>query len=725
MKVSSTLAVVALAVLPAAARLSAAPPPNFADQLVASIGGPTALAFTPDGRLLVTTQGGTLRVVSGGTLLPTPALSLGTRVCSNGERGLLGVAVDPQFGQGTNRFVYLYYTFNGPTGCVNRLSRFVLPDTNVMTVSSETVLVDNMPSTAGNHNAGDVKFGKDGTLFATIGDGGCDYAGDSGCAGANDASRDEQTLTGKLLRINKDGSIPADNPFRGAGTARCNVTGRTSAGMKCQETFAWGFRNPFRFAVDPNDAGNRIFVNDVGQGAWEEIDVVQAGGDYGWNCREGAHVNSSSGKCSPTPAGMIDPIFEYTRSVLVPGTSVAGCGSITGGAFVPNGSWPGYDGKYLFADYNCGGIFTLAGGGTTWTAADFATGLGASSAVTLVFGPYGNGQALYYTTYAAGGQVRRIRYSPNGNDPPQPAIASPALGATFRVGQTVTLTGSAMDLQDGPIPNSSLSWTVLLHQGAQTTTYFGPATGNNLTFSAPAPADLTAATNSFLEIRLTATDSLGGTTTISRDFQPNAQPLLLATSPAGLSLTVNGSAVTGPTTVTAWEGWNLTVATASPQTGPGGAPYLFNSWTDGGTQSHVFVMPAVPSGLTASFVKQGGTKFFTLAPCRALDTRSGPPLQAGVGRNVTLAGLCGIPADATAVSVNLAVTQPTGPGYLSAVPPGLALAPTSILNVLAGQTRANSATLSLLGSPAGVVTLMPGLAFGTVHVVVDVNGFYR
>jgi glucose/arabinose dehydrogenase len=397
------LCVLGLAAAPALATL----PAGFTDTLVANVALPTALAFTPDGRLLITTQNGTLRIVQGGSLLPTPALAFSaSQICSNSERGLLGVAVDPSFA--SNGFLYLYYTFNSPGGCVNRVSRFTMSG-NTVSLASELALIDNMPSTAGNHNAGDVHFGHDGYLYVTIGDGGCDWQGDSGCGGANDDSRDEYVLTGKVLRITKDGGIPPTNPFQGAGTARCNVTGKTTPGNKCQETFAWGLRNPFRTAFDPNDPGTRFFINDVGQSAWEEIDFGQAGVDYGWNCREGAHTNNTTGPCSPTPAGMVDPFFEYSHSAAVPGTSVTGCGSITGGAFVPNGLWPGYDNAYLFSDLNCGTIFKLTqGGGGVWTASAFETGLGGGSLVDLTFGPYGSRQALYYTTYAGGGQVRLV-----------------------------------------------------------------------------------------------------------------------------------------------------------------------------------------------------------------------------------------------------------------------------------------------------------------------------
>lgn len=392
----------------AAAPASAAVPAGFHDTLVASVGGPTAVAFTPDGRVLVTTQPGSLRVVQGGVLLPTPALSFAPgAICTTSERGLLGVAVDPAFA--ANQRIYLFYTaaLSGG-GCVNRVSRFLLPSGNVVSPSSEAVLVDNMPSPAGNHNAGDLQFGKDGHLYVTIGDGGCDYAGNSGCAGSNDAARDTHVLTGKVLRITSDGGIPADNPFQGAGTGACAVTGFTTAGNHCRETFAWGFRNPFRLAMDPNAAGTRVFVNDVGQGLWEEVDELQAGADYGWNCREGAHTNSSSGPCSPAPPEMVDPLFEYRHGQTIPGTtSPDNCNSITGGAFVPAGLWAGFDGAYLFADFVCGEIFRLHDTGSSWAAADFASGLG--GVVHLAFGPHGaTRQALYYTTYAGGGQVRRI-----------------------------------------------------------------------------------------------------------------------------------------------------------------------------------------------------------------------------------------------------------------------------------------------------------------------------
>src|SRR5215203_1046451 len=175
-------------------------PDDFTDSLVTDVPAPTALAFTPDGRMLVTSKSGQLHVFDqNGNELSSPALNIGPRVCSNSERGLLGVAVDPNFG--SNGYVYLYHTYKKHGVCpdhkpasrknpVNRVSRFVMNGNTVDQSIPEEVLIDNIPSPNGNHNAGDLHFGSDDNLYISVGDGGCNYAGNSGCAGANDASRD-------------------------------------------------------------------------------------------------------------------------------------------------------------------------------------------------------------------------------------------------------------------------------------------------------------------------------------------------------------------------------------------------------------------------------------------------------------------------------------------------------------------------------------------------------
>lgn len=386
--------------------------PGFVDDLVAAVPLPTAVAQLPDGRLLVASQNGALRIVRDGSLLPAPALTI-TAICSNSERGLLGVAPDPEFV--SNGHVYLYYTYRGPgrdcgsrtlTGPVNRISRFRMSG-DTIDPASESVLIDNISSWNGNHNAGDLHFGPDKNLYISTGDAGCDPGGTGGCAGANAAARRTNTLLGKILRITRDGGIPSDNPWRGPDSARCNQ-GDAPAGTRCQETYAWGLRNPFRIAIDPRSASPRVFANDVGQGAWEEIDHILPGEDYGWNVREGFCANGSTTNCSTgelAEGRYRNPVFAYQHGVQVPGTQSSNCRSLSGGAFTPANSWRPEQEGYLFADFVCGSIFHLS---DNLRLTEIARGLGNSSVVALAFGTFRGAPTLYYTTYARGGELRRL-----------------------------------------------------------------------------------------------------------------------------------------------------------------------------------------------------------------------------------------------------------------------------------------------------------------------------
>src|SRR5829696_35113 len=213
---------------PAAAQLVVAD--GFEDSLVTRASYPTAIAPVPDGRVLISSQLGQVYIYKNGSLLDTPALDLTAVVCTYRERGLLGLAVDPSFA--TNKFVYLTYEARQAGECdvewagspVGRVSRFVLNDDDTIDPASEKILIDNVPSVIGVHNVDDVEFGKDGYLYVSIGDGGCDYADDSGCFESNDAARDLNALLGKVLRITRDGEVPPDNPFTGTNSARCNLT---------------------------------------------------------------------------------------------------------------------------------------------------------------------------------------------------------------------------------------------------------------------------------------------------------------------------------------------------------------------------------------------------------------------------------------------------------------------------------------------------------------------
>ena len=288
---------------------------------VSGLGSATALAVAPDGRIFVAQQGGALRVVKNGVLLPTPFTTLA--VDSSGERGLIGVALHPGFA--SNGLVYLHHTTTDG-GVHNRISRITASSANgdVAQAGSLQTLVDLPPlSGATNHNGGALHFGPDGKLYVGVGD------------NANGAlAPDLGSPLGKLLRFNDDGSIPADNPHQA-----------TQTGLS-RAIWARGLRNPFTFAVRPGDG--RIHINDVGQGAWEEINLGAAGADYGWPAAEGPSGNIGTS----TP-----PLFAYAHAATTP--PGAGPGgfftgqAIAGGAFYPDTGPlpPPWRGAYLFADF--------------------------------------------------------------------------------------------------------------------------------------------------------------------------------------------------------------------------------------------------------------------------------------------------------------------------------------------------------------------------------------
>jgi glucose/arabinose dehydrogenase len=376
-------------------------PAGFTTSSVASVTSPTAIEVLPDNTVVVLQQGGQVRLISNGALLPGTALNLS--VCLGAERGLLGFTSDPEFL--VNRQVYVYYTRTDPTapgGCVNRVSRFTMPSPTSIDPASEIVLVDNLSSVNGNHNAGDLDVGKDGFLYISTGDAGRDPRGDSGSAGANDAAQDLSLLNGKILRVDRfTGEAAPGNPLLAQGAVACRVRGNTPATptTPCAEIYAWGLRNPFRFAFDPNTGPQRFFINDVGQGTREEVDDGAIGRNYGWNIREGQCNQGQSPPCvGPTP-NLTDPITDYGRTI---GTY------ITAGAFIPDGWWPQqYDGGYLFADGGVGKMWLRRADGTVDYANPFATDLGQIADMTFV--RESDGFSLWYTVAGATtSSVRRI-----------------------------------------------------------------------------------------------------------------------------------------------------------------------------------------------------------------------------------------------------------------------------------------------------------------------------
>ena len=343
-------------------------PPNFArSQVVGGLASPTAMEFAPDGRLFVAEQRGTLRVVKPGGNLAT-FLDISGKVGSAGERGLLGVAFDPRFSN--NHYVYLYYTqrAKGTTPAHNRVIRVTARGDKAVTGSEKLILRLNNLSSATNHNGGAIHFGNDGKLYVAVGD------------NANSGNAQSlRTLKGKILRMNKNGTIPRYNPFykRATGTNRA--------------IWALGLRNPFSFAIQPHTG--MVFINDVGEQRWEEINRGAAGANYGWPRYEGSESNSR----------YRNPIFAYRHGT----TQSSGC-AITGGAFYnpPTRQFPsGYVGDYFFADFCSGWIRRLDG--ATGDVSGFATGL--SMPVDM---KVSKGGGLYYLSRGGGtGSVGRIRYT--------------------------------------------------------------------------------------------------------------------------------------------------------------------------------------------------------------------------------------------------------------------------------------------------------------------------
>ena len=268
----------------------------------------TTMAFSPDGRLFIAEQDGSVRVVKNGALLATPFATL--PVQNYWEQGLLGIAFDPSFA--ANQYVYVYYTARTPT-VHNRVSRLTA-NGDVMVAGSEVVVLDLPAGGQGNHNGGALHFGPDGMLYIAVGDHG--------------EPTNSPSLTsphGKMLRLNSNGSIPTDNPFYG------QTTGINRA------IWARGLRNPFTFGFQPGTG--RMFINDVGQEAWEEINDGIAGSNYGWPATEGYTTNSA----------YRSPLFAYPHG----GNFVQGV-SIVGAAFYNPATirFPAaYVGDYFFADY--------------------------------------------------------------------------------------------------------------------------------------------------------------------------------------------------------------------------------------------------------------------------------------------------------------------------------------------------------------------------------------
>ncbi len=335
----------AVVVQPAGA---AALPSGFTETKLIGSFNPTAIEIAPDGRLFICEKPGRVRVYKDGALVTAPLLTVDADFTE--ERGLLGIALDPDYA--ASPYVYIYYTVKNPAH--NRVSRFRV-DGDVAT-GAEQILLDLDPLTqVGWHNGGAIHFGKDGKLYIAAGN------------NVNQAySQSIAILLGKVLRIDPDGGIPTDNPFYDMATG------------KNRAIWALGLRNPFSTAINP--VTGRMFVHDVGDGSAEEINEGVSGSNYGYPKTEGHAATAPTGLTGPYH----DPVSWYNHG--------DGC-AITGGTFyhpVSNTFGAAYTDGYFFADY-CGGWIKSLDPANGNAVKSFATGI--ARPIGLKAAPDGS---LYY-----------------------------------------------------------------------------------------------------------------------------------------------------------------------------------------------------------------------------------------------------------------------------------------------------------------------------------------
>ena len=621
-------------------------PPDFAQTLVTNgISNPTVMAFAPDGRIFVGQQGGSLRVIKNNALLPTPFISL--TVNASGERGLIGIALDPDFS--ANNHIYLYYTVPG-SPAHNRISRFTA-NGDVALAGSETIVLDLDPlSAATNHNGGAMHFGKDGKLYVAIGE------------NANSANAQNlDTYHGKLLRLNKDGSIPDGNPF-------------TSGSEKRKRVWAYGLRNPYTFAIHPESG--RILVNDVGQVTWEEINDATTGGkNFGWPTTEG---NFNQG----TYPDFTNPIYVYQHG----SGDGKGC-AITGGAFFAptTTNYPAvYFGRYFLQDLcndwinslnlsgnavrspfataisgdglsitqgNDGNLYYLSrSAGALYkiiynkTTAPFITtqpgdltvaegqqasfsvnalgstplayqwqksGVnipGAASAILTIVNaaPADNGEYSVIVTNATGTATSNAAtLSVIANAIPVAEINTPIEGTTYIAGTNIDFSGSGTDAEDGPLPVSAMHWIINFHHDSHR--HDQPAVDGVSSGSFLIPNEGETSDNVWYRIILIVTDSKGLIGKDSVDINPKKSTLNFVTNPPGLQVTLDGQPLETPSSVVSVEGMIRAIGVVTPQV-KDDVTHTFESWSNQGNAEQMLATPEDDITLSATFSIVVGTE---------------------------------------------------------------------------------------------------------------------
>jgi glucose/arabinose dehydrogenase len=626
--------------------------PGFQEEVIATLSRPTGMAFAPDGRLFVMEQAGRIRIIKDKKLLPAPFATFTVNTASS--RGLLGMAFDPDFA--TTRHLFVFYVAPGPRGRISRITA----SGDSMVAGSEQVLFELDAPRSDEHNGGGLQVGPDGRLYQLIGD-------DQSSSNAQPLT----TLRGKILRINRDGSIPDDNPFFGTATG------------KYRAIWARGLRNPFTLAFQPGTG--RMFVHDVGTSGTagrEEINDGVAGANYGWPGTQGYTTNPS----------YRSPRLAYGRGS---GTT-NGC-AVVGGTFYnpPVRSFPAeYEGLYFFGDHCNGWINTLDyANGNRIT--NFARGIGGGDRVGIVDIDIAPDGSLYYVMFkgtlfrifrgggapsiteqpasrtvtigtrvtfsvaASGNTPLTYQWQRNGaniagatatsyvvaaasladngarfrcrvtnpagttssneavltvtaNRPPVASIDLPATGALYRAGDVVAFSGGAVDDEDGALAPAALTWRIDFHHNTHLHPFLpdtsGLASGTFDVLDDATEKD----TDVWFRIYLTAQDSDGLTHSVFRDVHPRKTQFTVASVPSGLAFTLDGETRTAPLVIDSVLNMRWTVGAISPQTA-NGQGYTFDRWSDGGAAAHLVTADG-PNTFTATY-RSGPTPTPTPATC--------------------------------------------------------------------------------------------------------------
>ena len=617
-------------------------PTGFVQREVARNLNPTALTFSPDGRLFVVEKDGKIREEVNDVLAADPFLTI-PNVNSTNERGLSGLCFHPDFPK--TPYFYVYYTVKDQNH--NRLSRFQVIN-GIADPKSENVLMEFDSLLGTIHNAGVMHFGLDRKLYIGLGDG----ADPSSAQSLN-------SLLGKVLRLNDDGSIPGDNPFVS------QVTGRYRA------IYALGFRNPFTMDIDR--VSGRILVGDVGGDKFEEINDVRAGRNYGWPLIEGPRTDQEA------PTNYIDPLFAYNHDV---GCAITGLTTYN----PPTVRFPSdYVGKVFFADY-CEGYIHILDPATGQVTGTFVTGI--DRPVALATSPDGYfyylaraglgggsqqdntstwngslnkvsffdsglpyisiqstgafvpvGEAVTFEVDAVGQKPLTYSWYRNGKllagtNQNQYSLSSPALadnGATFyciisnalgadtsatmslrvvqaqrpvarilrplsnttyHAGDIISFAGDAVDANQQPLSNAKLTWWIEFHHEDHTHPGLDPVTGpTSGTYAIPRVGETS--TDVWYQVHLLATDVSGLTNETFVDVKPEIANVTISSSLTGVQLYLDGEPLQPDLTFPSVVGMYRQLET-KPYLAASDGFYKFTGWGNG--QNDAAITYEVPSG---------------------------------------------------------------------------------------------------------------------------------